>query len=83
MNNGRSSHLKEQIAKQKRHCRETRACLAEMYRVPRELPMSEVMHSPPPPAKSLEQQALEFLLLLEQIISTAPEMVGELENIPA
>ncbi|WP_291556135.1 hypothetical protein [Bradyrhizobium sp.] len=45
--------------------------------------MSEEMHSPQPPSKSLEEQAREFLLLLEQIISTAPEMVDELEKIPA
>lgn len=45
--------------------------------------MSEVMPSPPPPSKSLEQQALEFLLLLEQIVATAPEMVDELDNVPA
>ena len=45
--------------------------------------MSEVMHAPEPPAKSLEEQAREFLLLLEQIISTAPEMRHELEKVPA
>jgi hypothetical protein len=45
--------------------------------------MSEVMHAPEPPSKSLEEQAREFLLLLEQIISAAPEMVDELEKIPA
>jgi len=41
------------------------------------------MHSPPLPSKSLEQQAREFVLLLEQIISAAPEMAEELEEIPA
>lgn len=45
--------------------------------------MSEVMHSPQPPSKSLEEQAQEFLLLLEQIISAAPEMIHELEELPA
>lgn len=45
--------------------------------------MSEVMHAPEPPAKSLEEQAREFLLLLEQIIAAAPEMTHELEKIPA
>jgi hypothetical protein len=50
--------------------------------VTRELPMSEVMHSPLPPSKTLEEQAAEILALIEQIISTAPEMEEE-EKIPA
>lgn len=71
-----------------KNARQTNAVIAgekEIRRglVPRELPMSEEMHSPQPPSKSLEEQAREFLLLLEQIISTAPEMVDELEKIPA
>ncbi len=44
--------------------------------------MSEVMPAPEPPAKSLEEQAREFLLLLEEIISAAPEMRHELEKSP-
>jgi hypothetical protein len=51
--------------------------------VPRELPMSEVTHSPSPPSKTLEEQAAEFLVLLEQIISTSPEMEEEEEKTPA
>jgi hypothetical protein len=57
--------------------------------VPRELPMSEVMHSPLPPSKTLEEQALEILALIEEIVSTAPEMAApetemvEEEKIPA
>jgi hypothetical protein len=47
-----------------------------------ELPMSEVTHSPLPPSKTLEEQAAEILALLEQIISTSPEMEKE-EKIPA
>jgi hypothetical protein len=35
--------------------------------------MSEVMHSPLPPSKTLEEQALEILALIEEIVSTAPE----------
>jgi hypothetical protein len=50
--------------------------------VTRELPMSEVMHSPLPPSKTLEEQAAEILALLEEIISTSPEMEEE-EKIPA
>jgi hypothetical protein len=50
--------------------------------VTRELPMSEVMHSPLPPSKTLEEQAAEILALLEQIVSTSPEMKEE-ETIPA
>ena len=50
--------------------------------VPRELPMSEVMSSPLPPSKTLEEQAAEILALIEEIISTAPEM-EEQEEIPA
>jgi hypothetical protein len=50
--------------------------------VTRELPMSEVTHSPLPPSKTLEEQAAEILALLEQIISTSPEMEEE-EKIPA
>ena len=45
--------------------------------------MPEATNSPPLPPKSLEQQALEFLILLEQIISAAPEMAEEREEIPA
>jgi hypothetical protein len=45
--------------------------------------MSEVTPSPPLPSKSLEEQAVEFLLLLEQIISAAPEMADEIEKVPA
>jgi hypothetical protein len=44
--------------------------------------MSEVMHSPLPPSKTLEEQAAEILALLEQIVSTSPEMEEE-ETIPA
>jgi hypothetical protein len=54
--------------------------------VPRELPMSEVIASPLPPSnKTLEEQAAEFLILLEQIISTSPETEEEeeKEEIPA
>ncbi len=50
--------------------------------VPRELPMSEVMPSPLPPSKTLEEQAAEILALIEEIISTAPE-TEEQEKIPA
>jgi hypothetical protein len=45
--------------------------------------MSEVMHSPLQPSKTLEEQAVEFLVLLEQIISTSPETEEEEEKIPA
>jgi hypothetical protein len=45
--------------------------------------MSEVMHSPLPPSKTLEEQALEILALIEEIVSTSPEMVDEEEKIPA
>jgi hypothetical protein len=52
--------------------------------------MSEVTHSPLPPSKTLEEQAAEILALLEQIISTSPEMeeedspeMKEEEKIPA
>jgi hypothetical protein len=48
--------------------------------VTRELPMSEVKHSPLPPSKTLEEQAAEILVLLEEIISTAPEIDEEEEN---
>ena len=44
--------------------------------------MSEVMHSPLPPSKTLEEQAVEILALLEQILYTSPE-VEEEEKIPA
>jgi hypothetical protein len=44
--------------------------------------MSEVMPSPLPPYKTLEEQAVEILALIEEIISTAPEM-EEQEKIPA
>jgi hypothetical protein len=44
--------------------------------------MSEVKHSPLPPSKALEEQAAEILVLLEQIISTAPEIEEE-DEIPA
>ena len=45
--------------------------------------MSEVTPAPPLPSKSLEEQAVEFLRLLEQIISAAPEMADEIEKVPA
>ena len=51
--------------------------------------MSKVMPSPLPPSKTLEEQAVEILALIEEIISTAPEMVTpetevvEQEKIPA
>jgi hypothetical protein len=46
--------------------------------------MSEVMHSPLPPSKTLEEQALEILALIEEIVSTAPETeIVEEEKIPA
>jgi hypothetical protein len=44
--------------------------------------MSEVMSSPLPPSKTLEEQAAEILALIEEIISTAPEMEAQ-EKIPA
>jgi hypothetical protein len=44
--------------------------------------MSEVKHSPLPPSKTLEELAAEILVLLEEIISTAPEIEEE-EGIPA
>ena len=43
--------------------------------------MAEVKHSPLPPSKTLEELAAEILVLLEEIISTAPEI--EEEEIPA
>jgi hypothetical protein len=70
-------------AKEMRQLRGTRPCSAEMYRVPRSDQMSEVTPSPPAPSKSLEEQAVEFLRLLEQIISAAPEMADEIEKVPA
>jgi hypothetical protein len=50
--------------------------------VTRELLMSDVMHSPLPPSKTLEEQAVEILALLEQILYTSPE-VEEEEETPA
>jgi hypothetical protein len=44
--------------------------------------MSEVMPSPLPPSKTLEEQAVEILALIEEIVSTAPEIL-EQEKIPA
>jgi hypothetical protein len=44
--------------------------------------MSEVMPSPLPPSKTLEEQAVEILALIEEIVSTAPE-TEEQEKIPA
>jgi hypothetical protein len=51
--------------------------------------MSEVIHSPLPPSKTLEEQALDILALIEEIVSTAPEIAApeteivEEEIIPA
>jgi hypothetical protein len=50
--------------------------------VTRELLMSDVMESPLPPSKTLEEQAVEILALLEQILYTLPE-VEEEEETPA
>jgi hypothetical protein len=48
--------------------------------VTRELPMSEVTPSPLPPSKTLEEQAVEILALLEQILYTSPEVEEEEET---
>ena len=44
--------------------------------------MSEVMHSPLPPSKTLEEQSTKILALVQESISTSPEMEEE-ENAPA
>jgi hypothetical protein len=44
--------------------------------------MSEVIPSPLPPSKTLEEQAAEILALVQESISTSPEMEEE-EKAPA
>jgi hypothetical protein len=72
--------VKETIAAEMRRLWRRRAMQRGL--VARELPMSQVMYSPLAPSKTLEEQAAEILALLEQIISTSPEMEEE-EKIPA
>jgi hypothetical protein len=44
--------------------------------------MADVTHSPLPPPKTLEEQAAEILALVQESISTSPEMEEE-ENTAA